>query len=290
MVRRSSETKLERIKVISDNINLLQGDLLDQGSMDEAIKKSEPDEVYNLGAQSFVPTSWNQPILTGEITALGVTRILEAIRKIKPDAKFYQASSSEMFGKVQGVPQTERTLFYPRSPYGCAKVYAYWMTINYRESYNMFACNGILFNHESPRRGEEFVTRKITKAVARIKLGLQKNVELGNLSAERDWSFAGDVVKAMYLMLQQKSPDDYVICSGETHSVREFCQLAFDHAGLNYQDHVITSKKFIRPAEVDQLIGDYSKAKEKLGWEPKTTFKQLITDMVDNDLKKQGAK
>jgi len=284
MVRRTSTINFDRLRHIQDKITTVQGDLLDQMSLIDLIKEYQPDEVYNLAAQSFVPTSWKQPVLTGEFTALGVTRVLDAIRIVKPDIRFYQASSSEMFGKVQAVPQTEATPFYPRSPYGVAKVYGHWITINYRESYNLFACSGILFNHESPRRGIEFVTHKVTHAAARIKLGLQKEVRLGNLKARRDWGYAGDYVRAMWLMLQQDEPDDYVISTGETHSVRELCEVAFNRVGLNWEDHVVVDQKFYRPAEVDLLIGDASKAKNNLGWQPEVDFKTLIEMMVDADL------
>ncbi len=284
LVRRSSSENFERISHIQKKIELLQGDLLDQTSLIEAIKESEADEVYNLAAQSFVPTSWNQPVLTGEFTALGVTRMLEAIRKVNPKIRFYQASSSEMFGKVKETPQTENTPFHPRSPYGVAKVYGHYITLNYRESYNMFACSGILFNHESSRRGFEFVTRKITDAAAKIKLGMQKDLALGNLDAKRDWGFSGDYVRAMWMMLQHDEALDYVVATGESHSVREFCEIAFNRAGLNYKDYVKTDPRFIRPAEVDLLIGDYSKAKKVLGWEPKVRFKELVEMMVDADL------
>ncbi len=290
MVRRSSTEKSDRIEHIRNKISLIQGDLLDQTSLIEALKESNPDEVYNLAAQSFVPTSWNQPVLTGEFTALGVTRILEAVRKVNQKARFYQASSSEMFGKVRETPQTEKTPFYPRSPYGVAKVYGHFITVNYRESYDIFACSGILFNHESPRRGLEFVTRKITDGVARIKLGMGKELRLGNLESKRDWGFAGDYVEAMWLMLQQTEPDDYVIGTGETHSVREFCDAAFSHVGLNYKDYVKVDKAFFRPAEVDLLVADSSKARKLLGWKPKVAFKQLVGMMVDSDLERLKAK
>jgi GDPmannose 4,6-dehydratase len=285
MVRRTSTINFDRLKHIQDKLEIVQGDLLDQSSMMEIVREYQPDEVYNLAAQSFVPTSWTQPVLTGEFTALGVTRILEALRHIKPNARFYQASSSEMFGKVQEVPQRETTPFYPRSPYGVAKVYGHWITVNYRESYDLFACSGILFNHESPRRGVEFVTHKVTHAVARIKLGLQHELRLGNLDAQRDWGFAGDYVRAMWLMLQQDHPDDYVIATGETHSVRELCQVAFDHVGLDWNNYVKIDPKYHRPAEVDLLIGDPSKAGKQLGWEPKVGFQELVRMMVDADLK-----
>lgn len=284
MIRRSSTVNFERIKHIQDDIELVPGDLLDEVSMINVMQTYRPSEVYNLAAQSFVQTSWSQPVFTGEVTGLGVTRMLDAIRTVDPSIRFYQASSSEMFGKVQEVPQSEDTSFYPRSPYGVAKVYGHWITVNYRESYNMFACSGILFNHESPRRGREFVTRKITDAVARIKLGLAKELRLGNLESQRDWGFAGDYVRAMHLMLQQDTPDDYVVAMGETHSVRHFCEIAFGHAGLNYEEYVVMDERFMRPAEVDLLIGDPSKAHKHLGWQPETTFEQLVTSMVDADL------
>jgi len=288
MVRRSSTVTFGRIEHIQDNIEIIQGDLHDQSSLVSVIEEYSPDEVYNLAAQSFVPTSWKQPVLTGEVTALGVTRMLEAIRLVKPDTRFYQASSSEMFGKVREVPQSETTPFYPRSPYGVAKVYGHWITVNYRESYNIFACSGILFNHESPRRGLEFVTRKITHGVARIKLGLTDELRLGNLDSRRDWGYAGDYVKAMWLMLQQDHPDDYVICTGETHAVREFCEAAFGHVGLNYEDYVIQDPRFYRPAEVDLLVGDPSKARQKMGWRPKISLEELVQMMVDADLQMLG--
>lgn len=284
--RRSSTVNNERIKHIEEKITLLQGDLLDQSSLASAISESEPDEVYNLAAQSFVKTSWNQPVLTGEFTAIGVTRVLEAIRTVNPKIKFYQASSSEMFGKVTETPQKETTRFYPRSPYGVAKVYGHYITVNYRESYDMYACSGILFNHESPRRGLEFVTRKISHAVARISLGKQKHLELGNLDSKRDWGFAGDYVEAMWLMMQQPEPDDYVVATGEAHSVREFVELAFKAVNISdWEKYVISDKKeYLRPAEVDYLIGDYSHAKKVLGWTPKTSFKSLVDMMVKADL------
>ena len=284
MVRRSSTVNYERIAHIQGSIEFANGDLLDQVSLIDAIKIHEPDEIYNLAAQSFVQTSFGQPVLTGETTALSVTRMLDAIRIVDPKIRFYQASSSEMFGKVAEVPQTESTPFYPRSPYGVAKVYGHWITVNYRESYNLHASSGILFNHESPRRGLEFVTRKISYGAASIKLGLEEKLSLGNLDAKRDWGFAGDYVEAMWMMLQQEEPDDYVICSGMTHSVREFCDLAFNHLGLNYQDHVVVDEQFFRPAEVDLLVGDYGKAKMVLAWEPSTSFKDLVTMMVEADL------
>ncbi len=292
MVRRTSTVTFDRIQHIQDDLELVQGDLLDQGSLMELLREYKVSEVYNLAAQSFVPTSWKQPVLTGEFTALGVTRILEAVRTVNPEIRFYQASSSEMFGKVQQVPQTEKTPFWPRSPYGVAKVYGHWITVNYRESYNLFACSGILFNHESPRRGYEFVTRKISHGVAKIKLGQAKELRLGNFDSQRDWGFAGDYVRAMWLMLQQDHPDDYVVATGETHSVREFCEIAFSHAGLNWQDFVVQDPVFMRPAEVDQLIGNPAKAGAKLGWEPQVSFKELVQMMVEADLeelKKGGA-
>ena len=285
MVRRASVERFDRIAHIQDKLNLIQGDLTDQSSLDEAVKTIQPDEVYNLAAQSFVPTSWNQPTLTGEVTGIGTTRLLESVRKIKPDARFYQASSSEMFGKVREVPQTEMTPFHPRSPYGVAKVYGHFITVNYRESYNIYACSGILFNHESPRRGLEFVTRKITYHVAKIKLGLAKELRLGNLDAKRDWGFAGDYVEAMWLMLQQSEPDDYVVSTGETHSVEEFVSLAFEHAGLDWKKFVAFDPKFMRPAEVDLLVGSPEKAKKQLGWTPKVSFSELVKMMVDADIK-----
>lgn len=285
MVRRASVERFDRIEHIQEKINLIQGDLTDQSSLDEAVKEIQPDEIYNLAAQSFVPTSWNQPTLTGEVTGIGTTRLLEAVRKIKPDARFYQASSSEMFGKVREVPQTELTPFHPRSPYGVAKVYGHFITVNYRESYNIFACSGILFNHESPRRGLEFVTRKITHHVAKIKLGLANELRLGNLDAKRDWGFAGDYVEAMWMMLQQREPDDYVVATGETHSVQEFVELAFGHAGLDWKKYVVIDPKFMRPAEVDLLVGDPAKAKKNLGWRPRVSFPELVKMMVDSDIK-----
>ncbi len=284
MVRRTSTINFERLKHIQDDIEIVQGDLLDQMSLIDILQEYQPSEVYNLAAQSFVPTSWKQPVLTGEFTALGVTRVLDAVRIVNPEARFYQASTSEMFGKVQAVPQTEETPFYPRSPYGVAKLYGHWITINYRESYNMFACSGILFNHESPRRGLEFVTRKITRAVARIKMGLQQDVHLGNLDSRRDWGYAGDYVRAMWLMLQQDEPDDFVIATGKTYAVRDLCDAAFSRVGLNWQDYVVVDPKFYRPAEVDLLIGDPTKAKEKLGWTPEVSFTKLVEMMVDADL------
>lgn len=284
MVRRSSTVNFERLTHIQDDIHIVQGDLLDESSLSETLRDVNPDEVYNLAAQSFVQTSWQQAVLTGETTALGVTRMLNAVKNTNRDIRFYQASSSEMFGKVQAVPQTEDTPFYPRSPYGVAKVYGHWITVNYRESYDLHASSGILFNHESPRRGLEFVTRKISNHVARIKLGLITELRLGDLHPRRDWGFAGDYVEAMWLMLQQDQPDDYVISTEETHSVQEFCEVAFGHVGLNWQDHVVQDEAFMRPAEVDLLIGDAGKAKKKLGWESKTPFIDLVTMMVDGDL------
>lgn len=288
MVRRSSVERLDRVEHIKDRISVIQGDLTDQTSLDFVVNTVQPDEVYNLAAQSFVPTSWNQPILTGEVTGLGVTKMLEAVRRFKPDARFYQASSSEMFGKVLEVPQSEKTPFYPRSPYGVAKVYGHYITLNYRESYNMYACSGILFNHESPRRGLEFVTRKITHTAAKIKLGLAKELRLGNLDAKRDWGFAGDYVEAMWLMLQQNSADDFVVATGETYTVREFVQLAFEAAGLDWEKYVVVDPKFFRPAEVELLIGSPKKAEEKLGWKRKVSFKGLVNMMVEGDLKLLG--
>ncbi len=284
MVRRTSTVNFERIRHFQHKITLVTGDLADEVSLISLLREHRPSEVYNLAAQSFVQTSWFQPVFTGETTALGVTRMLDAVRLVDPEIRFYQASSSEMFGKVVEVPQKETTPFYPRSPYGVAKVYGHWITVNYRESYDMFACSGILFNHESPRRGLEFVTRKISNGVARIKLGLDEELRLGNLDAQRDWGFAGDYVEAMWLMLQQDRPDDYVVATGETHSVREFCELAFGHVGLDYRDYVVIDERFMRPAEVDLLIGDSSKARAQLGWKPKTTFPELVRMMVDADL------
>ncbi|MCP4580297.1 MAG: GDP-mannose 4,6-dehydratase [candidate division Zixibacteria bacterium] len=284
MVRRSSTESFERIEHIKDKITLSQADLLDQLSIVELLEECRPDEVYNLAAQSFVPTSWRQPLLTGEFTGLGVTKILEAIRHVDPKIKFYQASSSEMFGKVFEVPQTEKTPFYPRSPYGVAKVYGHFITVNYRESYNIFGVSGILFNHESSRRGLEFVTRKITNGAAMIKLGLTNKLALGNLDAKRDWGYAPDYVRSMWLMLQQDSPDNYVISTGENHSVEEFCQLAFGHVDLDYRDYVVTDPRFVRPAEVDILLGNSAHAKNALGWEPEVSFKEMIKIMVDADL------
>jgi len=286
MVRRASTESFERIEHIRNRITLVQADLLDQLSIINIIEESKPDEIYNLAAQSFVPTSWNQPVLTAEFNSVGVTKILEGIRLLNRKIKFYQASSSEMFGKVQQVPQNEKTPFYPRSPYGVAKVYGHWITINYRESYNIFACSGILFNHESPRRGLEFVTRKITDGVARIKKGMAKNLALGNLDAQRDWGFSGDYVRAMWMMLQNDKPEDFVIATGQTHSVRNFVEAAFNHVNLDYKDHVIIDPRFVRPAEVDQLLGDPSKARNTLHWEPTVNFRQLVEMMVDADMER----
>jgi GDPmannose 4,6-dehydratase len=286
MVRRSSTVTFERIKHIQDEINIIQGDLHDQSSLVDVIESYRPAEVYNLAAQSFVPTSWNQPVLTGEVTALGVTRLLEAIRLVNPATRYYQASSSEMFGKVREVPQTEHTPFYPRSPYGVAKVYGHWITVNYRESYDLYAVSGILFNHESPRRGLEFVTRKVSYGVARIKLGQTRELRLGNLEAQRDWGFAGDYVAAMWSMLQQDTPQDYVVGSGKTHAVHELCELAFRHVGLDYHDYVVQDERFYRPAEVDLLVADPAKAMNELGWKPRVEFEELVQMMVDTDLKR----
>ena len=290
MTRRSSHANGERIEHLAGRIELLQGDLLDEASLVSALRASVPDEVYNLAAQSFVPTSWNQPVLTGEFTGLGVTRILEAINQVDPGIRFYQASSSEMFGKVREVPQTELTPFHPRSPYGVAKAYAHFLTVNYRESYDLFAVSGILFNHESPRRGLEFVSRKVTDGAARISLGLATELPMGNLEPERDWGFAGDYVEAMWLMLQQDEPDDYVIATGVTHSVRELCRIAFARVGLNYESHVTFDQRLNRPAEVDQLRGDASKARDRLGWTPTVQFEELIEMMVDADVARHEAR
>jgi GDPmannose 4,6-dehydratase len=286
LIRRSSTVNFERIHHLQDKIEIIPGDLLDQNSLINAIKESWPDEVYNLAAQSFVPTSWNQPVLTGEFTALGVTRVLEAIRAVKPDIRFYQASSSEMFGKVRETPQNEKTPFYPRSPYGIAKVYGHWITVNYRESYNLFSCSGILFNHESPRRGKEFVSRKVTYGAARIKLGLQKELRMGNLDAKRDWGYAKDYVDAMWRMLQQDKPEDYVIATGESHTVRELLEITFGHLGLDYREFVVVDPQLVRPAEVDLLLGDPSKARRVLGWKPTVTFEGLVRMMVDADIQR----
>jgi GDPmannose 4,6-dehydratase len=284
MTRRASSENVERIGHLTDRLTLLQGDLLDPSSLDAALRAARPAEVYNLAAQSFVPTSWNQPVLTAEFTAVGVTRMLEAVRAVDPGIRFYQASSSEMYGKVREIPQTELTPFHPRSPYGVAKAYGHYITLNYRESYDLFAVSGILFNHESPRRGLEFVTRKITDGVARIKHGLSDELRLGNLEAKRDWGFAGDYVEAMWLMLQEDEPADYVIATGEEHSVREFVEIAFERAGLDPDRHVVQDEQFMRPAEVDHLVGDSSKARKGLGWKPKTSFRELVETMVDADV------
>jgi GDPmannose 4,6-dehydratase len=290
MTRRSSTTGAERIEHILDRLELIQGDLLDQASLVSAMRESEPDEVYNLAAQSFVPTSWNQPVLTGEFTALGVTRMLDAIRQVDPDIRFYQASSSEMFGRVREVPQTETTPFHPRSPYGVAKAYGHFLTVNYRESYGLFAVSGILFNHESPRRGLEFVTRKITDGAARVSLGIGDKLPLGNLNAQRDWGFAGDYVDAMWRMLQQDEPTDYVVATGVAHSVRDVCRIAFERVGLDYEACIATDEALFRPAEVDHLLGDASKARDKLDWEPQVGFEELIERMVDADVARHEAR
>jgi GDPmannose 4,6-dehydratase len=284
MVRRSSTVNFDRIRHIQERLTLVSGDLLDQISLIDILQTHQPSEVYNLAAQSFVPASWNQPVFTGEVTALGVTRLLDAIRMVDPDIRLYQASSSEMFGKAREVPQSEVTPFYPRSPYGVAKVYAHWITVNYRESYDLFAVSGILFNHESPRRGLEFVTRKVTYNVARIHLGMADKLGLGNLESQRDWGWTPDYVHAMWLMLQQAEPQDFVIATGRTHSVRRLCEVAFGHAGLNWEDHVYTDPEFIRPADVDLLVGDATRAKDVLGWEPRVGFEEMIERMVDADL------
>lgn len=285
MARRSSGPISKRIEHIASQITVHEGDLLDQNSLNLLLERVQPDEVYNLAAQSFVGVSWHQPIFTAEVTGLGVTRILDAIRHVNRGIKFYQASSSEMFGKVHETPQSENTVFHPRSPYGVAKVYGHYITLNYRESYDIFACSGILFNHESPRRGLEFVTRKISDAVARIKLGLQEELRLGNLDSKRDWGHAKDYVRAMYLMMQQDEPDDFVVGTGETHSVREFVEIAFDHVGINWKNHVVIDPKFYRPAEVDLLLADPTKCREKLGWVPEVSFEELVREMVSEDLK-----
>jgi GDPmannose 4,6-dehydratase len=290
VVRRSSTTPYERISHLLDRVELVSADLLDQTSLTEVVHDYQPDEIYNLGAQSFVQASWTQPVLTGEFTALGVTRILEAMKKAAPKARFYQASSSEMFGKVHETPQRETTPFYPRSPYGVAKVYGHWITVNYRESFGLFAVSGILFNHESPRRGLEFVTRKVTDAAARIKLGQQQEVRLGNLDARRDWGFAGDYVEAMWLMLQQDRPEDFVIGTGHTCSVRDLCEVAFGYLDMDYRKHVVQDPKFFRPAEVDLLVADATMARERLGWTPKVSFEQLVRMMVDADLERHRIK
>jgi GDPmannose 4,6-dehydratase len=284
VVRRSSTVNFERLHHLQDRIELIPGDLLDQNSLISALQQAEPQEVYNLASQSFVPTSWNQPVLTGEFTALGVTRILEAVRLVNPKIRFYQASSSEMFGMVHESPQNEQTAFYPRSPYGVAKLYGHWITVNYRESYGLFTCSGILFNHESPRRGLEFVTRKVSYGAARVKLGLQSKLKMGNLDAERDWGFAGDYVQAMWQMLQQEKPQDYVVATGVAHSVRQLLETAFGHLDMDYRDYVETDPTFLRPAEVHHLLGDSSKARQELGWEPKVSFEGLVKMMVDEDL------
>jgi GDPmannose 4,6-dehydratase len=284
MVRRTSTINFDRIRHLQDRIKIVRGDLLDEVSLISILRENDPDEIYNLAAQSFVPTSFEQPVLTGEFTGLGVTRLLDAIRIVNHAVRFYQASSSEMFGKVRETPQRETTPFYPRSPYGAAKVYAHWMTVNYRESYGLFGCSGILFNHESPRRGVEFVTHKITRSAARIKLGLSHELRLGNLDAQRDWGYAPDYVRAMWLMLQQDKPDDYVIATGETHSVREFCQEAFGCLGLDWEKYVVVDPKFYRPVDVELLVGDYGKAKRILGWEPSVSFQDLVRIMVDADM------
>ena len=284
LVRRSSTVNFERIGHLQDKIELISGDLLDQKSLVSALQAARPQEVYNLGAQSFVPVSWEQPMLTGEVTGLGVTRLLEAIRACDENIRLYQASTSELFGKAQETPQSEQTAFYPRSPYGVSKLYAHWITINYRESYGLFACAGILFNHESPRRGREFVTRKITHGVARIKCGLDQELRLGNLDSRRDWGYAGDYVRAMWMMLQQDEPDDYVIATGTTRTIGEFCEVAFAHAGLDWRQYVVVDKRFLRPAEVYTLLGDATKAREKLGWAPEVGFEDMVQQMVDSDL------
>jgi GDPmannose 4,6-dehydratase len=284
MIRRSSTVNFERIEHIQDRLTLVSGDLIDQVSLINIIDEYRPEEVYNLAAQSFVPTSWGQPVLTGDVTALGVTRLLDAIRLVDPDIRFYQASSSEMFGKVREIPQSEETPFYPRSPYGVAKVYGHWITVNYRESYDLFACSGICFNHESPRRGHEFVTRKIARAAALIKSGLLEKLELGNMQAQRDWGYAPDYVEGMWMMLQQDRPDDYVLATGRTHTVQRFVELAFEAVDLRWQEHVITDPRFIRPADVDLLVGEPTKAKEKMGWEATTSFEELVRIMVQAEL------
>lgn len=286
LVRRTSTVNFERIRHIQNRLNILSGDLLDQSSLVSSLEQAEPDEVYNLAAQSFVPTSWGQPVHTGEATALGVTRILEAIRQVNPRIRFYQASSSEMFGRVRETPQSERTPFYPRSPYGVAKVYGHWITINYRESYDLFAVSGILFNHESPRRGLEFVTRKVTHGVAQIAVGHADELRLGNLEARRDWGFAGDYVRAMWMMLQQDEPGDYVVGTGVSHSVRDLVESAFQHCGLDWRDYVVQDQRFMRPAEVDHLVADPTLSRERLGWAPDVDFNGLVQMMVDSDLER----
>ena len=286
MTRRSSTENLDRLTGCIENVELRSGDLLDQSSLTALLQEVRPHEVYNLAAQSFVPTSWKQPVLTAEFTAVGVTRMLEAIRTVDPTIRFYQASSSEMFGRVRETPQTEQTPFYPRSPYGVAKLYGHWITVNYRESYGLFTCSGILFNHESPRRGLEFVTRKVSDGAARIKLGLAKELRMGNLEARRDWGFAADYVEAMWLMLQQSAPDDYVVATGECHSVQELCELAFEHVGLDWREHVVEDPRFVRPAEVDLLLGNAAKARKVLGWGPRTSFRELVVTMVESDLER----
>lgn len=285
MIRRSSTVNFERINHIQERLTLVSGDLLDQASMIDLLGEHHPTEVYNLAAQSFVQTSWSQPVFTGEVTALGVTRLLDAIRLVDPDIRVYQASTSEMFGKVHEIPQAESTPFYPRSPYGVAKVYGHWITVNYRESYNLFAVSGIAFNHESPRRGHEFVIRKIARAAARIKLGLERTLPLGNLESQRDWGFAPDYVRGMWLMLQQAEPEDYVLATGRTHTVGRFAELAFETVGLNYQDYVVQDPRFMRPADVDLLVGDPGKARRQLGWQTTTTFEELVAIMVEAELK-----
>ena len=284
MVRRSSTETVERIAHLKDRVELVQGDLLDLHSLIQILEETGPDEIYNLAAMSFVPASWSQPVLTGEFTGLGVTRLLDAVRRVCPQARFYQASSSEMFGKVRQTPQTELTPFHPRSPYAVAKTYGHYITVNYRESYGLYAASGILFNHESPRRGLEFVTRKITDGVARIKLGLTEELRLGNLDAKRDWGYAGAFVEAMWMMLQREEPEDFVIATGEAHSVEEFLEIAFDHVGLSWRDHVVQDPRFMRPADVEHLVGDWTKAREVLGWQPTVGFADLVTMMVDSDL------
>jgi GDPmannose 4,6-dehydratase len=289
LVRRTSTVSFERIRHLQNRLTLVSGDLLDQTSLTNVLHEHQPQEIYNLAAQSFVPASWSQPVFTGEVTALGVTRMLEAVRQVDPSIRFYQASSSEMFGKVREAPQNESTPFYPRSPYGAAKVYGHWITINYRESYDLFACSGILFNHESPRRGLEFLPRKVAHGAALIKLGMARELRLGNLDARRDWGYAGDYVKAMWMMLQQDRPQDYVVGTGETHSVRDLCQVAFEHLGLDPETHVRTDSRFFRPAEVDLLVSDPSKARTQLGWEPTVSFEDLVVMMVEADLKRLQA-